>query len=189
MKEQYAKELEEKDAIISNISTMKEQYTRELEEKDAIISNIKKEKLIINNGEHNIVNSIKDNIKKKYIKKELEIYKNENISLKNQIEFFKNMLMMNNMFKMNDYPHSSSSIPSVYQHHHQRSPPSPSLTPQIVPSILPFQQTGDPHRSNVKTAEQPKSINNENQHKNKMGSVLEQLQQLQKQKQKQSQSQ
>jgi hypothetical protein len=206
MKEQYVKELGEKDEVISNISTMKEQYIRELGEKDEVISNIKKEKLIINNGEHNIVNSIKDNIKKKYIKKELEIYKNENISLKNQIEFLKNMLMMNNMYNLH-YP-SYNHQPSHSSYNHQPShssynhqPSHSSYNHQPSHSSYNNQQPHDlqqpshefsqlsyelnqPHRSNVKTAEQSKNNNNENQHKNKMGNVLEQLQQLQKQKQK-----
>ena len=142
--------------------------------------------------------SIKDKIKKKYIKKELEIYKNENIALKNQIEFFKNMLMMNSMCKMHDFSYNyhplytpnqpPSYIPNQPPSYIPNQPPSytsnqpPSYTPNQPPSCT--SQPGEPHRSTVKT-EQITSNNNENQHKNKMGNVLEQLQQLQqKQKQK-----
>ena len=197
-------QLEEKEQIISemlityipreqhasDIKKLKEQHALELDScKRQCASELEsckqknKEKLFSNS------NSIKDKIKKKYIKKELEIYKNENIALKNQIDFFKNMLMMNSMYKMHDFsynyhPPYSPNQPSPYIPN-QPSPYIPNHpSPDTPPSHTPNQPPYTPHRSTVKT-EQITSNNNINQHKNKMGNVLEQLQQLQqKQKQK-----
>jgi hypothetical protein len=153
------------------LASLKEQCALDI----AIVKDQHKEKIFTNSS------SIKDKIKKKYIKKELEIYKNENIALKNQIEFFKHIVMMN----------------SIYNHYHQPPytppytphDPKPSYTP-YTPPYTPYtpytpqtpHDPKEPHRTNVKITEQTKS-NNENQHKNKMGNVLEQLQQVQKQKQ------
>ena len=168
VKEQCAMDIESvKKQHALDITISKEQYAMD-------ITNSKEQcakDITISKEQHakNITNSslIKDKIKKKYIKKELEIYKNENIALKNQIEFFKNMVMMHSMCKMHDNSYNYQPPPSHTPYTPHQPPPS------------------TPHRSTVKT-EQITSNNNENQHKNKMGNVLEQLQQLQqKQKQKQ----
>ena len=186
-----------------DLKTLKEQHVLELaiaNEQLAFIEEKYKEKLFPNSS------SIKDKIKKKYIKKELEIYKNENIALKNQIEFFKNMVMMGSLYNLHRPPYDPNSHHlyqhnphHLYQHSQLNQPHQPSQHSQPSQPSQPHQphqphqppynphdphpyQSGEPHRSNVKTTEQKKS-NNENQHKNKMGNVLEQLQQLQKQKQ------
>jgi hypothetical protein len=195
LKEQYALDLESckqqhvfdldscKQQCASELDSCKQQHALELEScKEQYASELEsckeqnKEKLFSSSS------SIKDKIKKKYIKKELEIYKNENIALKNQIEFFKNMLMMNSMCKMYDFSYNYHPLYTPNQPPSYTPNQPPSYTPnQPPPSYNPHPST--PHRTNVKT-EQITSNNNENQHKNKMGNVLEQLQQLQKQKQK-----
>jgi hypothetical protein len=169
--DQHTLELETiKDQYASKIATIKEQY---------------KEKLFPNNI------SIKDKIKIKYIKKELEIYKNENISLKNQIEFFKNMVMMNSMYNFHRPPYDHNLQCPTYDNNFNRPRQDHNLQCPIYDNNfnrpppdhnLQSYQSGESYRTSVKTTEQIKSSNNVNQHKNKMGCVLEQLQQLQKQK-------
>ena len=185
IKEQHTLELatanEQLASTNEQIASIKEQHTLELaiaNEQCAFIEEKYKEKLFPNSS------SIKDKIKKKYVKKELKIYKNENIALKNQIEFFKNMVMMGSLYNLHQPPYNPHQ-PPYNPHQPPYNPHQPSYNPH-QPSYnthdpQPY-QSGEPHRSNVKTTEQKKS-NNENQHKNKMGNVLEQLQQLQKQKQ------
>jgi hypothetical protein len=172
LKEQYA----------LDIASLKEQCALDI----AIVKDQHKEKLFPNSS------SIKDKIKKKYVKKELKIYKNENIALKNQIEYFKNMLMMNSMYNLH-HPSYNHMPPHPSHNHHPLNENKPHYDIQQPPNKLNqfshelnqfCHELNQPHRSNVKTTEQPKNNNNENQHKNKMGNVLEQLQQLQKQKQK-----
>ena len=192
-KEQHAMDIESvKKQCAMDIESVKKQHALDItiskEQYAMDITNSKEQcALDITNSKEqhakNITNSslIKDKIKKKYIKKELEIYKNENIALKNQIEFFKNMVMMHSMCKMHDFSYNYQPPPS-YTPHQPPSSHTPYTPHQPPPSHTPPPST--PHRSTVKT-EQITSNNNENQHKNKMGNVLEQLQQLQqKQKQK-----
>ena len=217
VKEQCAMDIESvKKQCAMDIESVKKQHALDItiskEQYAMDITNSKEQcALDITNSKEqhakNITNSslIKDKIKKKYIKKELEIYKNENIALKNQIEFFKNMVMMHSMCKMHDNSYNYQPPPSYTSHQQPppsytpHQPPPPSYTPYTphqppsshtpyTPHQPPSSHTPPPttpHRSTVKT-EQITSNNNENQHKNKMGNVLEQLQQLQqKQKQKQ----
>ena len=92
--------------------------------------------------------------------------------------------MMGSLYNLHQPPYNPHQ-PPYNPHQPPYNPHQPSYNPH-QPSYnthdpQPY-QSGEPHRSNVKTTEQKKS-NNENQHKNKMGNVLEQLQQLQKQKQ------
>lgn len=159
------KQLEEKEKIINDMLInyiSKEQYTKEKEQCKILIKN---------------------KIKKKYIKKKLEIYKNENMLLKNQIEFFKNMLMMNKFYDIN-YNQSTSLHNQPSSLHNQPSPLHNQPTPlHNQPTSSLHNHASSSYRTNVKSTEQIiGNNNNEIQHKNKMGCVLEQLQQLQKQK-------
>ena len=160
-----------KDAEIQLRDTTVVKLEQVIRSKDTSITNLER----VISDKKDKFNSI-DNIKKKYLKKELEIYKNENISLKSQNDFFKNLFMMNNMLKSNEY---------IYNYHQpslHRDQPSLHNQPSLHQLPL-HQQTGESHRSNVKPVENSK-LNNENQHKNNMGCVLQQLSQKLKEKNK-----